>query len=135
VKIKQIIFLTLTVALVSLLSGCSSTGDFKGGDTSTAVTLKENNYKLVKGAAVGKSYGFKLLGIIPFCSPTYATAKENLYKSAGESLTGKSVALANQTEDHSGLYLILFSIPKLTLTADIVEFTGPSTGNSTGNNP
>jgi hypothetical protein len=129
-KIKQIVFFTFTVALVSLFSGCSSVGEIKGGDTSTAVTLKENNYKLIKGAAVGTSCGFKLLGIIPFSRPTYASAKEDLYKSAGESLVGKSVALANQTEDRSGLYLILFSIPKLTLTADIVEFTGPSTGNN-----
>jgi len=129
-KTKQIIFLALAIALVSLLSGCSSTGDFKGGETSTAVTLKENNYKLIKGAAIGKSYGFKLLGIIPLGSPTYASAKEDLYKSVGESLTGRSVALANQTEDRSGLYLILFSIPKLTLTADVVEFTGPTTGNN-----
>jgi hypothetical protein len=129
-KTKQIIFLTFTIVLVSLLSGCSSTGDFKGGDTSTAVTLKENNYKLIKGAAVGTSSGFKLLGIIPLSSPTYASAKADLYKSAGVSLTGKSIALANQTEDRSGLYLILFSLPKLTLTADIVEFTGPSTGNN-----
>jgi hypothetical protein len=37
--------------------------------------------------------------------------------------------LANQTQDHSTIYLILFSIPRLVVTADIVEFThAASTG-------
>jgi hypothetical protein len=32
------------------------------------------------------------------------------------------MALANVTEDDSVLYLILFSLPKKTIRADIVEF-------------
>lgn len=105
-----------------LLTGCSaSAGQFQQA-TGTAVSLKENNYKIVKAGATGHSNGFALLGLIPFVSPTYAEAKAELYKSAGETLEGRSIALANQTEDRSVLYLILFSIPKVTITADIVEF-------------
>jgi hypothetical protein len=39
---------------------------------------------------------------------------------------GRSVALANQTEDVSSLNLIVFSIPKVTITADVIEFTSRS---------
>ena len=109
--------------LLCFAVGCSSTGSFKGQTTGTGVSLSQKNYRMIKAGAMGKSYGFSLLGIIPFTSPTYADAKTDLYQSVGEPLTGRAVALANQTEDHSNLYLILFSIPKVTLTADVIEFT------------
>ena len=94
------------------------------GNTNTHVDLVGNNYKMLKPGASGSSSGFKLLGLIPFFEPSYAEAKTNLYNSTGLDLTGHAVALANQTEDHSNMYLILFSIPKVTVTADIVEFIG-----------
>jgi len=77
---------------------------------------------------MGRSSGFFLLGIVPITSPNYATAKESLYKSVGQPLNGRAIALANQTEDQSMLYLILFSIPRVTITADVIEFidTPPS---------
>jgi hypothetical protein len=37
-------------------------------------------------------------------------------------MTGKSLALANATEDRSSLYLVLFSIPRISVTADVIEF-------------
>ena len=113
----------LGLGLIALLiTGCSgSAGQFHQA-TGTAVSLKENNYKIVKAGATGQSSGFALFGLIPFVSPSYADAKAELYKSAGETLEGRSIALANQTEDRSFLYLILFSIPKVTITADIIEF-------------
>ena len=110
--------------LLSLLAtGCASQGEFRGQGTGTQISLAGNNYKVIKAGARGQSSGFRLLGIIPFTSPNYADAKASLYRSVGEPLTGKSIALANQTEDRSALYLILFSIPKVTITADVVEFT------------
>ncbi len=105
----------------SILGGCSGTGDFQQS-TDTSVSLERNNYKLIKAGAVGRSSGFKLLGIIPIVSPSYANAKKDLYQSAGQSLEGRSIALANQTKDKSSLYLVLFSIPTITFSADIVEF-------------
>ncbi len=117
-KSKALVGLILSL---SVLSGCSSKGDFQQS-TGTSVSLERNNYKLIKSGAVGSSSGFKLLGIIPIVSPSYAAAKRNLYKSAGQSLEGRSIALANQTQDTSSLYLVLFSIPTLTFSADIVEF-------------
>ena len=122
--ILSIAFCSLFMAL---LAGCSSEGEFRQS-TGTSVSLAGNNYKLIKAGATGHSSGFRLLGIIPFASPTHAGAKASLYKSVGQPLTGRAVALANETEDRSTLYLILFSIPKITVTADVVEFTDVPVG-------
>jgi hypothetical protein len=105
----------------TILSGCSGTGDFQQS-TGTSVSLERNNYKVIKSGAIGRSSGFRLLGIIPIVSPSYAEAKRDLYQNAGQLLEGRSIALANQTQDRSSLYLVLFSIPTLTFSADIVEF-------------
>jgi hypothetical protein len=113
--------------LLFVVAGCSSTGAFKGGATGTDVSLSQKNYKVIKAGATGTSHGFRLLMILPLGSPTYATAKQSLYQSVGEPLTGRAVALANQTEDRSSLYLILFSIPKVTITADVIEFIDNTT--------
>lgn len=67
-----------------------------------------------------------MLGIIPLVTPSYADAKASLYANTGENLTGRSIALANQTEDKSGINLLIFQIPKVTITADVVEFTDKS---------
>jgi hypothetical protein len=115
------------IALIStfplFLSSCSNVGSMSG-NTNTHVDLVGNNYKMIKAGASGSSTGFELLGFLPIIQPSYAEAKSNLYNSTGLNLTGRAVALANQTDDKSNIYLILFSIPKVTLTADVVEFTG-----------
>ena len=123
------------VALFSItpliLCSCSNVGSMSG-NTNTHVDLVGNNYKMIKPGASGSSSGFLLLGFIPFIEPSYAEAKSNLYNSVGINLTGRAVALANQTDDKSNIYLILFSIPKVTITADVVEFTGkPNESTST----
>jgi hypothetical protein len=110
------------------IASCSSTGSMQQS-TGTAVSLQGNNYKVVKAGAKGESSGFYLLGILPIVSPNYADAKANLYFSSGELLEGRSIALANQTQDSSTLYLILFSVPRITVTADIIEFTGAAPEN------
>ena len=122
-SLTQAALLAVSAAMILSLSACSSTGNMKGGGTDTTVGLNRNNYKILKAGAMGQSSGFWLLGFIPLASPDYASAKSDLYRSSGVSLTGKAAALANQTEDKSTLYLILFSIPRVTITADIIEFS------------
>lgn len=124
--IRKLSFPAGLLIFAFVAGGCSSAGLFKGGATGTDVSLNQKNYKVIRAGATGQSYGFRLLGILPITSPTYATAKQTLYQSVGEPLTGRAVALANQTEDRSSLYLILFSIPKVTITADVIEFTDSS---------
>jgi hypothetical protein len=125
---KHLFSLAVLLATAGSLLGCSSNGVMPQS-TATAVSLKENNYKVIKAGARGHSTGFYLFGLIPIVSPNYADAKSSLYTAVGEQLEGRSIALANQTQDHSTIYLILFSIPRLVVTADIVEFThAASTG-------
>ena len=112
----------LLLAAGVLFAGCSSVGNMNQA-TGTNVQLNQKNYKVIKAGAMGQSWGFRLLGIIPFASPEYAAAKQRLYASVGDSMNGKAAALANETEDRSVLYLILFSVPRLTLSADVIEFT------------
>lgn len=112
--------------LAGVLGGCSASSGFMIQSTGTAVSLREDNYTVLRAGARGRSSGLRLLGFIPLWSPTYADAKADLYDSAGEPLEGRSIALANATQDRSTSYFILFSIPTITLSADIIEFTGPT---------
>ena len=90
--------------------------------TDAGVTLREANYKIIKAGARGTSRGFYLFGFLPITTPKYANAKSDLYDSVGQPLEGRSIALANQTEDRSTVWLLLFSLPKIVVTADVIEF-------------
>ena len=120
--IKPLSFPAALSILLVVAAGCASSHVNVGQSTTTAVDLKGKNYQMIQAGATGTSYGFRLLGILPFASPHYAAARQDLYASVKVPLTGKAVALADQMEDRSTLYLILFSIPKVTLTADVIEF-------------
>ena len=124
---RKIAFLALGAAVLMSLVGCADVGQMSG-QTGTLVSLEGKNYKLIKAGALGRSSGFWLLGIIPITSPNYANAKASLYKSVDQPLTGRAIALANQTKDETTLYLILFSIPRVTITADVIEFVDPTAG-------
>src|SRR5208282_5092338 len=78
VTLKPLISFT---ACTLLLAGCASRGEIKGGATQTQVQLKQRNYKVIQAGAMGKSHGFKLLGVLPIVSPNYAEAKKHLYDS------------------------------------------------------
>ena len=112
--------LIIGICGIALLSGCSSVGTFPHA-TGTSVDLTKKNYRVVKANVNGESTGFALLGIIPIVSPSYTDAMSNLSAHGGIQ-EGKAQALVNVTQDRSVIYLILFSIPKLTVRADIVEF-------------
>jgi hypothetical protein len=115
----------LSAAMI-LAAGCSSTRvENNASSTETQINLNHANYKMIKAGAEGRSYGFRfLLGIIPITAPNTAAARADLYNHLGESVNGKSMALINVTEDRSTTWLLLFSIPKLVITGDVVEFTG-----------
>ncbi len=120
----RLAFVAAASLLFALATGCASSKvESTQNNTSTAIALNSKNYRLIQPGAHGQSYGFRLLGIIPFASPHYANAKQSLYASVHEPLTGRAVALANEMEDKSTTYLILFSIPKVSITADVIEFT------------
>jgi hypothetical protein len=104
----------LAFASLLLLSGCT-TGKFIPN-----ATLEGANFRVVKADAQGEDYGFRLLGIIPIIQPSWADAVRRL--KAGVDSNGKAISLANVTQQKRNIYLILFSIPKVTVSADVVEF-------------
>jgi len=130
-KLKWSVPLLTAMSVTMLLSaGCSTTRvTNNASSTQTQIDLNHANYRMIKAGAEGRSYGFRfLLGIIPITAPNTAAARADLYNHVGESVTGKSVALINVTEDRSTTWLLLFSIPKLVITGDVVEFTGENGG-------
>jgi hypothetical protein len=124
-KTQSSVLLAAALSVAMLSAGCASTRVTNSApSTQTQVDLTHANYKMIKAGAEGRSYGFRfLLGIIPITAPSTAAARADLYRNVGESVTGKSVALINVTEDRSTTWLLLFSIPKLVITGDVVEFT------------
>src|SRR5438128_9833145 len=112
--------LTVTAALALLAAGgCSNIGTFPASTTSQT-TLSRANFRVIEGNVRGRDTGFALLGIIPIVSPSYSNAMSDLRSKVP--VSGRAAALANVTRDHSSLYLILFSLPRITVTADVIEF-------------
>lgn len=94
--------------------------------TETTVKLSEGNFVLVKTNACGRSKGFQLFGVLTIVSPKYSTAMSRLYAQAGVR-EGRPQTFVHLTMQRSSMYVILFSIPELSLHADIVEFIPAST--------
>lgn len=109
------------LVLIVVSFGCTSSGTFPS-TSSTSVDLSQKNYRVVKANAVGSSSGFKLFMFIPIVPTRYSTAMSNLQKQAGIA-EGTAQAMVNVTQEESSIYLLLFSIPKLTVRAEIIEFT------------
>ena len=104
------------------LSSSGSGGHTQGIQATTTVMLTTENYRILKTNVVGTDWGINFLGIIPIVSPDYSKAITMLYK-AGEVSEGKPQAIANVLEQHTSPFFILFSIPRITFRADVVEFT------------
>lgn len=122
-KLTTSLLAALSAAAI-LTAGCASSRvENNMPSTETQVSLNHANYKIIKAGAEGRSYGFRLLlGIIPITAPSTAAARADLYENVGEPLKGRSVALVNVMEDRSTTWLILFSVPKIVVTGDVVEF-------------
>ena len=116
---KRTIHSVIIISLLLFVTGCVSSGTLPVG-SETRTDLSKDNYRIIKANARGTDKGFWLLGIIPFASPNYANAMKDLHKQVD--VEGKPAALANITKDKSTLYLILFSVPKIIVTADVIEF-------------
>jgi hypothetical protein len=85
------------------------------------VRLQEANFAVVRTNLVGSSKGFKLLGFITLRPATLTEAMNQLYASA-EVEGGRPQTFVHLIIEHSGIYVILFSIPEVTVRADLVEF-------------
>ena len=103
------------------LAGCTAVGSLSHGEATT-VGLSRKNFRVVRANVIGESTGFSLLGFIPFVPPRQTKAMTDLYAKAGIT-EGTAFALTNVIQERSNIYLILFSLPKISIRADIVEFT------------
>lgn len=114
-----------------LLSSCAQTGTgptTHSGDRNLtkAVAIDRSDCKLILGRAVGTDTGFSLLGFIPLKSPSESIAVDKMYENArqrGAQPEGKSRTFANTSIEHTYQYYILFGIPGIRSTGDLVEFT------------
>jgi hypothetical protein len=89
--------------------------------THTHVTLTGNNYSIIEPNVIARSKGFKLFGLITFRNASYTEAMKRLYEKAHVE-AGHPQALANVVHESGSSYFILFSIPKVTIRADLIEF-------------
>lgn len=121
---KRILTLMTVLSIIGLLGCERNYSTFGQGSVSTA-GLTKKNYRIIRTGVSGESTGFTLLWFIPIVPPSASDAKQQMYdqlKAEGIDLKGRAIALANATEDRGGINLILFGIPTIKLTADVIEF-------------
>ncbi len=94
------------------------------------ISIDRTDCKLICGRVSGVSKGFRLLGFIPFAHPSETTALENMYENArkrGVSLEGESVAFANTSVESTSNYYILWSVPTIKTSGDVVQYVDTTT--------
>ncbi len=127
------------VCILFAMSGCTSAGVFPSAQI-TSVELTKGNYKIVTtsitgeasaGYIIGISMGFGLFqqtyGIIPLSKDRqlYKLAVQDLWKNFEArfgTAVGKKYALINIRYDSEALNLLVYTKPKVTIVADVIEF-------------
>jgi hypothetical protein len=80
---------------------------------------------VVKARARGEDRGFYLLGFLPIVTPSVGDATDQLL--SGVDSEGRAVSLANVTQEWRSWYFVLFSLPRVVVRADVVEFVEEGT--------
>jgi hypothetical protein len=83
--------------------------------------LQDGNFIVIRTNVVGQSSGFSLFGILTLVPARFTKAMTRLYAHA-EMQPGRAQTLANVITESDSTYLILFSIPRTSISADIIEF-------------
>lgn len=124
------------LGLVALATGCASvaTGPASSALDSlnpntgaleihnqTDVKLTEGNFVVVKTNVMGQARGFALLGFITLFPARFQKAMDRLYGRADMQI-GKPQTLGDIVMEKTSAYWILFSIPRVSVRADVVEF-------------
>lgn len=129
-------------ALVILINGCAEASALSAVSTiggalspsaleihnNTDVRLQEKNFVVIKTNVMGQSRGFSLLGFITIDPAKFTTAMSRLYTQA-EMQPNQPQTLVNLILEKDATYLILFSIPRTSIRADVIEFTPGATTN------
>jgi len=88
----------------------------------TELRLTEGNFSVVKTNVVGEARGFALLGFITLKPARFQTAMDQLYSKA-QMQSGQPQTLGNIIMEKTSAYWILFSLPRVSVRADLLEFT------------
>jgi len=102
----------------TLLPSGSATADFHSG---TTVKLDQANFVMVKTNVTGQCKGFALFGLITITPARFSTAMDRLYGGA-DLQPGHPQTLVNVVAERSTSFYLLYSIPRVSVRADVVEF-------------
>ena len=138
---KRFIHLFGLSVVLSLLIACTGSGKFSSTNL-TNVQLTEGNYQLVATNVYGEAmaeyiFGFSFtmggelqtLAIAPVGGHDrmlYKVALENLWSNFEEtngSIKGRSLALVNVRFDSDAVNVLVYTQPKISVRADVVEFS------------
>jgi hypothetical protein len=134
---QKIVSLFALLCLVALVAGCAGAAATQLPSTfssmnpsassleihnQTELKLSEGNFSVVKTNVVGQARGFALLGFITLVPARFQTAMDRLYSKA-EMQSGQPQTLGNLIVEKTSAYWILFSIPHVSVRADLLEFT------------
>lgn len=118
---KRLSLLFVVVAcLVS--AGCHSGGFSKTNQTQ--VILTSNNYRILQTGVKASDTGFRAFGIGPHAQYARAMGKLRILAELDDRPRG----LINITEDYGWFNVGIVMGETITLTADVIEYTGPTSG-------
>ena len=87
----------------------------------TDIRLEVANFIVTKTDVVGQSEGFSLFGVLTIVPAKFTQAMNRLYTQA-EMQPGRSQTLVNLIVEKNSTYFILFSLPRISIRADVIEF-------------
>ncbi len=117
---KKGLFVVAVVCICSFIAGCGGHNYSDPRHIGTQIDLNQKNFKMIKAGVQGRDSGFWLLGFLPLNPRSETEAMEDLYSKVN--IDGKATTLINVTKEKFSYYFILFSIPMLTISADVIEF-------------
>ncbi|MEY2409375.1 MAG: hypothetical protein QOF48_2045 [Verrucomicrobiota bacterium] len=106
-------------AASSVLPASAAAADFH---SATAIKLERGNFVTLRTNVTGQSRGFALLGIITITPAKFTRAMDMVYQKA-DIQTGRAQTFVNILTERSSTFCLLFSIPKVSIRADLIEFT------------
>lgn len=139
-KLKLIALALFGISVSTLITSCASSGVLTSAYI-TNVELSKANYKIVTTSIMGEATARYLFGasfgigmytqtmaLIPLSKDRqlYKLAMQDLWKNFEAkygSPVGRKLALVNIRYDSESLNVILYTQPRVTLIADVIEFT------------
>jgi len=100
----------------------------------TEARLQEKNFIVIKTNVIGQSTGFSLFGILTIVPARFNKAMGRLYAQA-EMKPGRSQTVVNLVLEQDSMNFILFSLPRTSISADVVEFVPTAAADSQARPP